>query len=47
MNRNDFLNFIEDKVPVNRQGIGEVYELIDICPYVAAERFAEQCGCEI
>jgi hypothetical protein len=33
MNRNDFLNFIEDKVPVNRQGIGEVYELIDIFPY--------------
>jgi len=33
MNRNDFLNFIEDKVPVNRQVIGEVYELIDIFPY--------------
>jgi len=30
MNRNDFLNMIEDTVPVNRQMIGEVYELIDI-----------------
>ncbi len=33
MNRNDFLNYIEDNVPVNRQVIGEVYELIDIFPY--------------
>jgi len=33
MNRNDFLNMIEDNVPVNRQMIGEVYELIDIFPY--------------
>jgi hypothetical protein len=33
MNRNDFLNMIEDTVPVNRQMIREVYELIDIFPY--------------
>ena len=33
MNRNDFLNMIEETVPVNRQMIGEVYELIDIFPY--------------
>ncbi len=33
MNRNDFLNMIEDIVPVNRQMIGEVYELINIFPY--------------
>jgi len=33
MNRNDFLNMIEDTLPVNRQMIGEVYELIDIFPY--------------
>jgi len=33
MNRNDFINMIEDTVPVNRQMIGEVYELIDIFPY--------------
>jgi tetratricopeptide (TPR) repeat protein len=33
MNRNDFLNMIEDTTPVNRQMIGEVYELIDIFPY--------------
>src|ERR1035437_5346965 len=33
MNRNDFLNMIEDTAPVNRQMIGEVYELIDIFPY--------------
>ena len=33
MNRNDFINMIEDKVQVNRQLIGEVYELIDIFPY--------------
>jgi len=33
MNRNDFLNMIEETVLVNRQMIGEVYELIDIFPY--------------
>jgi hypothetical protein len=33
MNRNDFLNMIENTVPVNRQMIGEVYELINIFPY--------------
>jgi hypothetical protein len=33
MNRNDFLNMMENSVPVNRQMIGEVYELIDIFPY--------------
>jgi hypothetical protein len=33
MNRTDFLNMIEDTVPVNRHMIGEVYELIDIFPY--------------
>jgi hypothetical protein len=33
MNRNDFINMLEDKVQVNRQMIGEVYELIDIFPY--------------
>lgn len=33
MNRNDFLNLIEDTVPFDRQMIGEVYELIDIFPY--------------
>jgi hypothetical protein len=33
MNRSDFLNMIENAVPVNRQMIGEVYELIDIFPY--------------
>ena len=33
MNRNDFLNMIENTVPVNRQMIREVYELIDIFPY--------------
>jgi hypothetical protein len=33
MNRNDFLQMIEEKVPVNRQVTGEVYELIDIFPY--------------
>ena len=47
MNRNDFLNMIEDTVPVNRQMIGEVYELIDIFPYfqsahlLSAKRLAE------
>ena len=33
MNRNDFLNMIGDTVPVNRQMIGEVYDLISIFPY--------------
>jgi hypothetical protein len=33
MNRNDFLNMIQNTAPVNRQMIGEVYELIDIFPY--------------
>jgi hypothetical protein len=33
MNRGDFINMLEDKVQVNRQMIGEVYELIDIFPY--------------
>ena len=33
MNRNDFLNMMSDTVPLNRQLIGEVYELIDIFPY--------------
>jgi hypothetical protein len=33
MNRSDFLNMIEGTVPVNRQILGEVYELIDIFPY--------------
>jgi hypothetical protein len=33
MNRSDFINMIEDKVQMNRQMIGEVYELIDIFPY--------------
>jgi tetratricopeptide (TPR) repeat protein len=33
MNRNDFLKMIQKDVPVNRQMIGEVYELIDIFPY--------------
>jgi hypothetical protein len=33
MNRNDFLNMIENTVPVSRQMIGEVYELIGIFPY--------------
>lgn len=33
MNRNDFLNMIGNPGPVNRQMIGEVYELIDIFPY--------------
>jgi hypothetical protein len=33
MNRSDFLNMIEGSVPVNRQILGEVYELIDIFPY--------------
>ena len=33
MNRNDFLNMMEDSIPVHRQMIGEVYELIDFFPY--------------
>jgi hypothetical protein len=33
MNRSDFINMLEDKVQVNRQMMGEVYELIDIFPY--------------
>jgi tetratricopeptide (TPR) repeat protein len=33
MNRNDFLNMIEDTVTLDRHMIGEVYELIDIFPY--------------
>jgi len=33
MNRSDFLNMIEGTMPVNRQILGEVYELIDIFPY--------------
>jgi hypothetical protein len=33
MNRNDFLNLIEETIPVGRQMLGDVYELIDIFPY--------------
>ena len=33
MNRNEFINMIEDKIQVNRQMVGEVYELLDIFPY--------------
>jgi tetratricopeptide (TPR) repeat protein len=33
MNRNDFLNIMGNSVSVDRQMIGEVYELIDIFPY--------------
>ncbi len=33
MNRNDFLNMIEHTIQINRQMIGEVYELIEIFPY--------------
>lgn len=33
MNRNDFLNMIEDTATLDRHMIGEVYELIDIFPY--------------
>jgi hypothetical protein len=33
MNRNDFLNMIEETVPFSRQMLGDVYELIDIFPY--------------
>ena len=33
MNRNEFLHMIEDTVQMNRQMIGDVYELINIFPY--------------
>jgi tetratricopeptide (TPR) repeat protein len=33
MNRNDFLNMIEDTIPVSQHLLGEVYELIAIFPY--------------
>ena len=33
MNRSDFIDMIEDRVQLNRQLMGEVYELIDIFPY--------------
>jgi len=33
MNRNDFLNMIGSKTPVNRFMLGEVYELVDLFPY--------------
>jgi hypothetical protein len=33
MSRNDFLNMIENSVPVSPRMISEVYELIDIFPY--------------
>ncbi len=33
MNRNDFLDMISNPGPLNRQMIGEIYELIDIFPY--------------
>jgi hypothetical protein len=33
MNRNDFLNMMEETVPVSRQMVGDIYELIDIFPY--------------
>ena len=33
MNKNDFLNMIGDTVRVDRQMIGEIYELINIFPY--------------
>jgi len=33
MNRTDFLNMITDLCPVNRQMLGEVYDLIEIFPY--------------
>ena len=33
MNRNDFLNMIEDGVPVDRQATGEVFDLVNIYPY--------------
>jgi hypothetical protein len=33
MNRAEFINLLENKVQINRQMLGEVYELIDIFPY--------------
>jgi hypothetical protein len=33
MNRNDFLNMIEDGIPVDRQATGEVFDLVNIYPY--------------
>ena len=33
MNRNDFINMIDERATINRQMLGEVYELIDIFPY--------------
>jgi hypothetical protein len=33
MNRSEFINMLEEKVYLNRQMVGEVYELIDIFPY--------------
>ena len=33
MNRNDFLNMVENSSSISRQMIGEIYELIDIFPY--------------
>jgi hypothetical protein len=33
MNRNDFLNLLEKKTPVDRNMLGEVYELVDLFPY--------------
>ena len=40
MNRSDFINMLEDKVPLNRQMVGEVYELIDIFPILPVRPFA-------
>jgi hypothetical protein len=33
MNRAEFINLLENKVQINRQMLGEVYELLDIFPY--------------
>ena len=33
MNRNDFLNMMSEAVPLDRQLIGDIYELVDIFPY--------------
>jgi hypothetical protein len=33
MNRNDFIEMISDRVPLDRHLIGEIYELVDIFPY--------------
>lgn len=33
MNRNDFLNMIGSRAPLNRSVLGEVYELVDLFPY--------------